>query len=227
MKKLMGVLISLSFVLVTGCSQFRSAFLGEECPLPVYLPNENCKVVGFKPGLEPDGFNGIKWETNVSTLGGMKLFQKDRSHGGIDFYFKEKDPFKLGDGRLHTVQYGFWRGRFYTGVVTAEGPAGFKALKEGVFGKFGEGAKPFRNREEYLWIGKDTVMSLRYDDFIKTGIYYIRSDSMAKKMGQDRARQLTRRVRGSPAFFCSCALPSDQFSARRAQAATFDILIPA
>ena len=193
MKKLIGVVISLSFVLVTGCSQFRSAFLGEEAPLPVYLPNENCKAVGFKPGLEPDGFNGIKWETEVSTVGGMKFYRKDSSRGGIDFYFKEKDPFKLGDGRFQAVQYGFWRGRFYTGIVTTESPADFKALKEGVFGKFGEGAKPFRNREEYLWVGKDAVMALRYDDFLKTGIFYIRSDSMAKKMGQDRAEVINQK----------------------------------
>jgi len=190
MKKLACVLISLSFVLVSGCQAFRMAFLGEEPPLPVYQPNDNCRLVGFKPGLEPDGFNGVKWETDVSTLQGLKLLGKDPSHGGIEFYSREKDSFRLGNGKIRSVQYGFWKEKFYTGVVKTEAPEDFNALKEAVFAKFGAGAKPFINREEYLWVGKETVMCLRYDDFLKSGIYYVRSDSMAKKMMQNRASTL-------------------------------------
>jgi hypothetical protein len=193
MKKLFGMLILMSLVMLTGCPQFRSNFLGEEFPIPTYLPNENCKVVAFSPGQEPEGFNGIKWDTNVSSLAGMKPYRKDASHGGIDFYLKEKENFKLGNGTFQTIQYGFWRGRFYTGVVTIEGIANFNSLKEGVFSKFGQGAKPFRNKEEYLWVGKDAVMSLRYDEFTKSGIFYIRSDTMAKKMEQDRAQTISQK----------------------------------
>jgi hypothetical protein len=166
------------------------AFLGEEPPLPVYVPNENCKLVGFGPGLEPDGFNGIKWETNVSTVQGLKLRGKDPSHGGIEFYSREKDAFRLGNCKNFTVQYGFWKEKFYTGVVTTETSEDFNALKEAVFAKFGAGAKPFINREEYLWVGKETVMCLRYDDFRNCGVYYVRSDSMAKKMTQNRSATL-------------------------------------
>jgi len=177
MIKLLGLLIVISFVMVTGCSH-----MGEELCAPIYLPNENAKVVSFQSGQEPEGFNGIKWETDVSALIGMKPYRKDPSYGGIDFYLKEKDTFKLGNGKLQTIQYGFWRGRFYTGVVMTEGPANFNALKEGVFIKFGEGAKPFRNKDEFLWVGKGAIMALRYDEASKCGIFYIRSDSMAKKM---------------------------------------------
>jgi len=191
MKKLLGVLVLVPLVLLTGCPQFQANFLGKEYPIPTYIPNESCKVVAFNPGQEPDGFNGIKWEATVSGLSGMKAYRKDGSHGGIDFYLKEKENFKLGNGTLQTVEYGFWRGRFYTGIVTTEGVENFNALKEGVFGKFGQGAKPFRNKEEYLWVGKDAVMSLRYDDFTKSGIFYIRSDAMAKKMEQDRAQTIS------------------------------------
>jgi hypothetical protein len=181
MKKLLGVLIPLCFVMVTGCAHFHSK---EELCAPVYLPNEKAKLVSFYHGQEPGGFNEIKWETSVSTLEGMKPYRKDSSYGGIDFYLKEKDAFKLGNGRLHTIQYGFWKGRFYTGVITTEGLADFNALKEGVFGKYGLGAKPFRNKDEFLWVGKDAVMALRYDEVSKCGLFYIRSDAMAKQMNK-------------------------------------------
>jgi hypothetical protein len=177
MKKLLGMLILLTFLMVTGCSH-----LVQESCFPTYLPNENAKLVSFYQGQEPEGFNGIKWETDVSALGGMKPHRKDPSYGGIDFYLKDKDTFKLGNAKLRTIEYGFWRGRFYTGVVMAEGLANFNALKEGVFGKYGVGAKPFRNKDEFLWIGKNAVMGLRYDEITKCGIFYIRSDSMLKKM---------------------------------------------
>jgi len=188
MKRLIGILISLSLLMVIGCPQFRSNFLGEEIYIPVYLPNENCQLVGFKPGSEPDGFNGIKWESMLSTLEGMKHHRNDKSYGGIDFYLKERDAFKLGNGKLQSVQYGFWREKFYTGMVMTQGFEDFNAVKEAVFGKFGVGAKPFRNKEEYLWVGKNAVMALRYDENSKAGIFYIKSDSMTKQMEEHVAK---------------------------------------
>ena len=68
--------------------------------------------------------------------------------------------------------------------MTTKGPEEFNALKDAVFAKFGGGAKPFINREEYLWEGKHAIMSLTYDDNIKFGQYYLRSKSLATKMEQ-------------------------------------------
>ncbi len=144
--------------------------------------NENAKIVAFKPGSEPDGFDGIRWETELSTLRGMKHYRTDPSHGGTEFYLKEENTFKFGKGRLKTVQYGFWRGQFFVGMVTTQGLSNWNALKEAVFEKYGEGAKAFRNREEFLWIGEDAVMALRYDETTKAGLFYIRSESMLKQM---------------------------------------------
>lgn len=174
MKRLIGILISFSLVAAMGCARYT--------PASVYTPNENCKLVGFKPGLEPGGFNGIKWETEVSTLKDMKSYRKELSHGGIHFYLKVGDGYKLKNGKLIPIQYGFWREKFYVAIVMAEQASDWEALKESVFEKFGMGAKPFSNREEYLWIGKDATMALRYDENLRKGTYYIRSHSMEKQM---------------------------------------------
>jgi len=174
MKRVVG--ISIFFVLVTamGCASYT--------PTPVYTPNENCKLVGFRSGLEPRGVNGINWETDVATLKEMKSYRKDSSHGGIHFYLRAGDGYKLRTGKLIPLQYGFWRGKFYIGMVTTEQISDWDALKDSVFEKFGVGAKPFSNKEEYLWIGKDVTMALRYDENLKKGTYYIRSHSMEKRM---------------------------------------------
>jgi hypothetical protein len=174
MKTFVGILISFSLVTAMGCASYT--------PCPVYTPNENCKLVGFKPGLEPWGVNGIKWETELSTLKEMKSYRKDPSHGGIYFYLKVGDGYKLKSGDLIPIQYGFWKGKFYIGMVATEKVSDWEALKASIFEKFGVGAKPFSNKEEYLWIGKDVTMALRYDEDSKKGTYYIRSHSMEKQM---------------------------------------------
>jgi len=174
MKRLIGILISLSVVMVMGCAG--------NTPITTYTPNENCRLVGFKPGLEPGGFNGIKWETELATLKQMKSHRKDSSHGGIYFYLREGDGYRLKSGKLIPIQYGFWREKFYIGLVMTEQGSDWEALKESVFEKYGVGAKPFTNKEEYLWIGRDATMALRYDEILNKGTYYVRSHSMEKQM---------------------------------------------
>jgi hypothetical protein len=112
----------------------------------------------------------------------MKPSGKDLSYGGIDFYLRPGDEYKLKNGKLLPIRFGFWRGRFYVGVVILEQVSDFDAIKESVFEKYGVGAKPFRNREEYLWIGKNATMALRYDEHLGRGVYYIRSHTMEKQM---------------------------------------------
>jgi len=182
MKRLISILISFSLVMAMSCTGSNYYLSTDLSYIPVYLPNEDCKLVNFRPGLEPEGFNGIKWETELSTLKEMKPYRKDSSHGGIDFYLKAGDGYKLKNGKLIPIQYGFWRGKFYVGMVITELASDWDALKEAVIEKFGVGTKPFSNKEEYLWIGKNVTMALRYDGYSRTGTYYIRSHSMEKQM---------------------------------------------
>ena len=184
MKRILGILISFSVVMVTGCGSlggFGSNSAAQKADVSVYVPNEKARLVTFS-GSEPEGFNGIKWETKLSTVAGMKHYRTDQSAGGIEFYLKEGDGFQLGNGKPAPVQYGFWREKFYVGMVTTESLADWNSLKETVFRKFGVGAKPFSNKEEYLWVGKVAVMALRYDENLKMGIFYIRAESMEKQM---------------------------------------------
>ena len=173
----MAILCAISLAAVLGCAT------SSDCP--TYVTNPNCKLVSFMVGSEPDGYNGIKWQTRLSTLERMKHTRTDPTHGGIEFYVREGDTFKLENGKQKTVQYGFWRDTLYVVVVTTKGLEEFNALKDAVFKKFGVGAKPFTNREEYLWVGKHAVMGLKYDENTKFGDYYIRSELVAKQMAQN------------------------------------------
>ena len=176
MKKLMTLLCAFSLAAVLGCAT------SNDCP--TYVKDPSCKLVSFMTGSEPDGYNGVKWQTRLSSLERMKHIRTDPTHGGIAFYVRDGDTFKLENGKQKAVQYGFWKERFYVAVVNTKGQEEFEALKETVFKKFGVGAKPFTNREEYLWVGKHAVMALQYDENFKSGTLYLRCDSMTREMAK-------------------------------------------
>jgi len=97
MKKLVIILFAFSLLVVLGCATSKN-----ECP--VYVANPNCKLVSFKPGSEPEGYNGIKWETKLSALERMKHIRTDPTHGGIEFYVRQGDTFKLENEKHKPVQ---------------------------------------------------------------------------------------------------------------------------
>lgn len=183
MKQVTFNLLALLF-LVTGCGSFSE--VGNNLPpgksdIALYIPNQEAKLVGFR-GTEPQGFNGITWGTHRSTVQGLKHSRTDSSYGGIEFYSKEGEVFNLNDGKNTPVEFGFWRGEFCVGMVTVRGPDEWKALKKSVFDQFWVGAKPFSNKEEYLWVGEDAVMALRYTENLRTGVFYIRSTALQDRM---------------------------------------------
>jgi hypothetical protein len=182
MKKIIGIWIVFSMAIVSGCAGLGGSGSNSNAQSGcTYVPNDQASLVTFRGG-EPEGFNSIKWQTVLSQVEGMKFLRTDFSAGGIDFYRKDEVGFLLPNGKVAPVQYGFWRDKFYVGMVTTQGLADWNLLKEGAFNKFGVGAKPFLNKEEYLWVGKVAVMALRYDERQKMGTLYIRYEPMEKEM---------------------------------------------
>jgi hypothetical protein len=175
MKKLLVILAVFSIALAVGCASQKDA-------VRVYVPNENCKIVRFKAGAEPAGCHGIKWGADLSRLEGMVLQRKDPSHGGVDFYSRTSERFTCRNEKTLPIQLGFWKGKFYVWMVSTKGEAEWSALRDTVFNQFGEGAKPFSNKEEYLWIGANATMGLQFDEISKTGTYYLRSTTLEKQL---------------------------------------------
>ena len=182
MKKILGIWIIVSMAIASGCAGLGGSGGNSAAQSGCfYVPNDQAKLVTFR-GEEPDGFNSIKWQTMLSQVSGLKFHRTDFSAGGIDFYHRDEVGLLLANGKVAPVQYGFWKERFYVGMVTTEGLADWNALKEAAFNKFGVGAKPFLNKEEYLWVGKVALMALRYDERQKMGTLYIRFEPMEKEM---------------------------------------------
>ena len=169
-----GILFLIALFLAgwAGCATERE--------IQPFLPNDDATVVTLRPGTEPYGLGGIEWETDLSSLQGMEYYRTDPSHGGIEFYVRKGEALKIGGEIFPSVQYGFWNRKFYVGMITVRGPANWDVLKRAIFKHYGEGAKPFVNREEYLWVGENVAMALRYDEASKDGMFYVRCARLLK-----------------------------------------------
>jgi hypothetical protein len=126
----------------------------------------------FKPGSEPDGFRGIKWGTDISTLKDMTFvteIDKDAKR-----YERKRDELKLGKAKLDSIQYEFRKGRFYLVEIEFQGVEDFNRIKEAMFETYGKGRSMMEKSEglseSYFWEGEKTDIIIIFDAEVGGGI---------------------------------------------------------
>jgi len=114
---------------------------------------------------EPDGFGGIAWGTNVSTLSGMVYdSQYTWTAGTTSFYRRKGDTLRFGEAQLLFLKYGFFEGKFSDVMIETRGRKNWVALKRVCFEKYAQGFKKNYYIESYRWSGKITSMVLEYKE---------------------------------------------------------------
>ena len=122
----------------------------------------------FKPGSEPDGFRGIKWGTDISTLKDMVFI--DAIYRDMKRYERRGDELKIGEAKLDYIQYEFRKGRFYLVEMWFKGGENFNQIKETMFEIYGKGRSMTEKTEGYFWEGEKTDMIMIYDSEVGGGI---------------------------------------------------------
>jgi hypothetical protein len=147
-----------------------------------------------KPRSEPDGFRGIKWGTEISTLKDLEKVKQDKSSDSdLVWYIRKGDTLAIGEAKFENIFYSFWMGNFESVWIDFEGEENFGALKKELFEQFG---KPLRSEgimrnlgkrtgrelspEEragtfYAWWGKNTEMWLSFSKDLHKGTLTINS----------------------------------------------------
>jgi hypothetical protein len=127
----------------------------------------------FKPGSEPDGFRGIKWQTDIATLDPLHTMQVIAIVGPFVYYKKNKEDLNLVTVKLDDIIYEFWNGKFSGVVIKVRGNNQFDILKEYVFARYGTGqrSKTLKelNVQDYYYNGVKTRMYLKFSDIDRTG----------------------------------------------------------
>jgi hypothetical protein len=126
----------------------------------------------FKPLSEPDGFRGIKWGTDISSLNDIVLERTQPNN--IKVYKRMGDELRIGKARLEQIQYRFWMNKFYQVLILLRGAENWNYFKEAIFETFGKptslaemgkmlGAKETgETGETYCWNGRNTTMGINY-----------------------------------------------------------------
>jgi hypothetical protein len=140
---------------------------------------------GFKPNSEPDGFAGIKWDTEFSEVKTDMVESRSVSEPTTPdvkikiYYTKKGNNLRMGEAQLDKIEYGFWKGKFADAQITAAGSENFNHLKKFLFEKYGTVDKPVQGL--YSWNGSITRIGLRYDEPTKTSLLAISSTKITFK----------------------------------------------
>ena len=94
------------------------------------------------------GFRGLKWATKIEDAPGMVLVE---GKGDRKFYRCEGEKCTLGGAKLREITYVFYKGRFTSVMIDAEGLRNWIAFRDAVFATYGEGHKSNRFIEEWWW----------------------------------------------------------------------------
>jgi hypothetical protein len=123
---------------------------------------------GFRSSSEPNGFRGIKWGTDISTLKDILTYVRSEEKD-IRVYVRNKDELKIGKAQLKQIEYKFWTGFgkygvepeiFYAVYIETEGEENWRNLKEAAFELFGKGFD--LQNECYGWRGDKTSITMLY-----------------------------------------------------------------
>lgn len=141
-------------------------------------------ITSFSFENEPDGFRGIKWGTNISTLRGMIYVETEEGFGGVKVYTRQGGNLEIGGANLDSIQYGFWREKFLMVITKTKGFSNWLPLKKATFAKFGKGYQSNKYIEKYSWNGSITKIILRYSEISRDGTLTMASSELSNQIKQ-------------------------------------------
>ena len=99
------------------------------------------KRAEFKPG-----FRDLKW--GDSPPPGMTVLKKE---GDEVLYSRPADSLRIGEARLASIHYQFWKGKLSTVILSAS-PGTMKTVMEHVVGAYGKPSQPNPLKQKFYWM---------------------------------------------------------------------------
>ena len=144
--------------------------------------NERCDI------LRRDGFCDLQWGREASSVAGLEKRQVISDLDGVVEYVRSADILKLGDVRLESITYAFWRDQLYTVTIWARGYSDFTALRDKAFEVFGPSRRIDGARERYLWSDTVSDAMLEYIEDGSYGMLWLRSKELDRQCQKTRLK---------------------------------------
>jgi hypothetical protein len=153
----------------------------------------------FKPGSEPDGFRGLKWQTDIATLDPLHTMEVIEIMGPFTYYKKKQEDLRLVTVKLDDIIYEFWNGKFSGVMIKVRGNNQFQILKDYVFARFGPGQRSKvleqMNVQDFYYNGVKTRMYLKFSDIDRSGELSLYSIALLSKQQKLDTLYLRERAR--------------------------------
>ena len=119
-----------------------------------------CSSSASSESNEPDNFRGIKWGEEFSSVSSLNQIAGE---GGLFLYEKSNDQLQMGEVRLEQIIYGFYKSRFYMGMIYFPS-VGFKRIEEMMTRQLGQPAKPDNTPSKLIWDSDNVSVLLTLGD---------------------------------------------------------------
>ena len=128
--------------------------------------------VSVQAGTDPnrwDGFRDLKWGANINDMNDPNMTFRE-SYEGVKIYVRSGDKLSIGDAELETINYIFYKDRFFTLGIRAKGHTNFTALKDALFAYYGQGEQLDEFHKDWTWLhalgnsANNVRMGLSYDE---------------------------------------------------------------
>lgn len=130
--------------------------------------------VGYPADLK-DGFLGIQWGTNASSLSN---FSKVRENGKVSYYINPNQVHVINNFKISHVVYGFYEDQFFAVYIKIDNIEVFSDMKSYMTTKYGNPSTSVAMKSElktFKWKYEKTKMKLKYYEksgYMKLAFYY-------------------------------------------------------
>jgi len=111
---------------------------------------------GSPAASEPESFRGIKWGAEAATVPGLSQIANE---GNLILYEKNGDLLQMGEVKLDQVVYGFYKSRFYMGMIYFPS-AGFSRIEGILTREIGKPTKQDNTPSKLIWDGDNVSVLL-------------------------------------------------------------------
>ena len=140
----------------------------------------------IQDSIRSQGFRDLSWGTERVTLTDFIKLETDSGIKDVLEYKRKNDRLTLGRANLQSIVYAFWRDKFFTVTIWAEGEENYHALRDYSIKQFGNDYHDDKTSQKYLWSNRLSDVMLKYDENEQIAVLWMRS----KKI--DRLCKLTK-----------------------------------
>jgi len=137
---------------------------------------------------EPTGFRGIAWGTPLSSVQNQLRPVGATPAGQDQAYVRIGDDMTIGGAMLEKILYKFHDGVFSEAfIVSQKGPSNTGAMIAAFTAQFGEGGRPHRLADDYIWQGAQSTIFLTCHSGLHPCLAFVQSTTALTRQNAEKA----------------------------------------